>query len=652
MNTTLTSKIAERRTRHVSHCRAAAILLLLISSSLHAALEISPWVPVFTGIDRAAATNKPPTSQFSSLFVAYALRVDLKAPGIRLFITPKAAKYVLNSAETLGQNVSDFLKTHQLQAAVNGGRFDPAEYYPPAGTRLDVHGLVVSDGEIVSPQDTSSDSAVIAFSEKNEPVIIQKNWPATNTAGIFSAIAGTYPLVSNGALVANLNNQSGFINGVNPRTAAGISKDRQYLYLIVIDGRQNGYSIGALNSETAGLMILLGAHEAINLDGGGSTTMVLADSTGRPQRVNRSSAVADSGRERIVGSHLGIYALPLVGFLDNIRVQPDDTAATVTWTTASPATSAVQYGIDEQLIASTSPNSTLVTQHAVRITGLSPDTGYYFRVNSSASGVNQVSTTQYFTTTNYFVSRMLSEIEDSWRYSVGPFTDSAWALSTFDDSSWTEGPGLLWTDVRSTGPNPDVMPRGAEMPASPMRGGFPFQAYYFRKHFNLSQVIPGTSLGVTAFVDDGAVIYLNGKEAYRLRMEAAPAVIEPVSLAIGFPCDGDATCTDQFTIAGEGADSLVAGDNVIAVEVHNYNPSSPDITFGIALEERITLSPPVVLGLANGLSGVTLSWERPGFVLEESPNAGGPWTQVPGPVVSSPFKTLPGTGNRFFRLRR
>lgn len=652
MNMTLTATFAERRPRYFSHCRAAAILLLLISSGLHAAIEISPWVPVFTGIDRAEATNTPPTSQFSNLFVAFALRVDLKAPGVRLFVTPKAAKYVLNSAETLGQTVSEFFKTHQLQAAINGGRFDPSDYYPPTGTRLDVHGLTISDGELVSPQDTSTDSAVIAFSDKNEPTIIHKNWPPTNTAGFFNALTGTYPLVSNGIPVANLNSQAGFINGVNPRTAAGLSKDKQFLYLLVIDGRQNGYSIGALNSETAGLMILLGAHDAINLDGGGSTTMVLADSAGRPQRINRSSAVADSGRERTVGSHLGIYALPLAGFLNNIRVQPDDTAATITWTTTSPATSAVEYGVDEPLTGSTSLNSNLLTQHAVRLTGLIPDTGYYFRVSSSAAGANQVSSTQYFTTTNYFVTRTLSQIDDSWRYSVGPFTDSAWTLPVFDDSSWTEGPGLLWTDVRSTGPNPEVTPRGTEMPASPAQGGFPFPAYYFRKHFYLPQVSPGTSLGVTAFLDDGAVIYLNGKEAYRLRMEAAPAVIEPASLAIGYPCAGDATCADQFTIAGEATDSLVAEDNVIAVEVHNYNAASPDITFGIALEERTTLSPPVVLGLSNGVSEVTLSWERGGFILEESTRADGPWTEVPGPVVSSPFKTPAGTGNRFFRLRR
>lgn len=652
MNITHTAKISELRPGHFSHGRIAAILLLLISPGLHAAIQISPWVPVFTGIDRAAATNKPPTSQFPSLFVAYALRVDLKAPGIRLFVTPRAVKYVVNSAETLGQTVSEFFKTHQLQAAVNGGRFDPPDYYPPAGTRMDVRGLAISDGELVSPQDTSSDSAVIAFSDKNEPTIIQKNWPPANTAGFFNAITGTYPLVSNGTPLPNLNNQAGFINGVNPRTAAGISQEGRFLYLVVIDGRQNGYSIGALNSETAGLMILFGAHDAINLDGGGSTTMVLADSTGRPQRINRSSAVADSGRERTVGSHLGIYALPLAGFLDNIRAQPDDTAATITWTTASPATSAVEYGVDEQLTGSTLPNSNLLTQHAVRLTGLNPDTGYYFRVSSSVAGANQVSPTQYFITTNYFVSRTLSQIADSWRYSVGPFTDSAWALPVFDDSSWTKGPGLLWTDVRSTGPNPEIAPRGTEMPASPARGGFPFEAYYFRKHFDLPQVSPGTSLGVTTFLDDGAVIYLNGKEAYRLRMEPAPAVIEPASLAIGFPCDGDATCADQFTIDDEAADLLVAGDNVIAVEVHNYNPASPDITFGIALEERTTLSPPVVLGLSNGVSEVTLSWERGGFVLEESTRAGGPWTEVPGPVVSSPFKTPAGTGNRFFRLRR
>src|SRR5207253_6638878 len=121
-----------------------------------------------------------------------------------------------------------------------------------------------------------------------------------------TAVAGDYPLVINGKSVAK---RSGALEA-NPRTAFGISEDRRYLYLVGIDGRQPGYSDGAYDYETAGWLLLLGAWDGVNMDGGGSTTLVMASSIGKPIRLNSSSAVADSGQERTIGSHLGIFAKP------------------------------------------------------------------------------------------------------------------------------------------------------------------------------------------------------------------------------------------------------------------------------------------------------------------------------------------------------
>src|SRR6185436_20417381 len=115
----------------------------------------------------------------------------------------------------------------------------------------------------------------------------------------------------------------GQVHEPNPRTAFGISEDRRYLFLMTIDGRQPGYSEGAYDYETAGWMLILGAYDAINMDGGGSTTMAVQDSTGVPVELNHASAVADSGRERSVGSHLGVFAKPLPGFINDVAATPD-----------------------------------------------------------------------------------------------------------------------------------------------------------------------------------------------------------------------------------------------------------------------------------------------------------------------------------------
>lgn len=69
----------------------------------------------------------------------------------------------------------------------------------------------------------------------------------------------------------------------NPRTLAGVTADGKIL-LVVIDGRQPGWSVGASFTESAGIMVALGAADAVNLDGGGSSAMALGSTL-----VNRPS---------------------------------------------------------------------------------------------------------------------------------------------------------------------------------------------------------------------------------------------------------------------------------------------------------------------------------------------------------------------------
>ncbi len=64
-------------------------------------------------------------------------------------------------------------------------------------------------------------------------------------------------------------------NEAHPRTAIGYSQDRKKAYLMVIDGRQNNYSAGATTGQVGAILKALGAHTGVNLDGGGSSAMVV-----------------------------------------------------------------------------------------------------------------------------------------------------------------------------------------------------------------------------------------------------------------------------------------------------------------------------------------------------------------------------------------
>jgi hypothetical protein len=120
------------------------------------------------------------------------------------------------------------------------------------------------------------------------------------------AVGGRPILVRDSQVVAGLDTvgQPGFATGRHPRTAVGIAAGGRRLILAVVDGRQAPYSDGMTLRETAVLMRALGAIEAINLDGGGSTALVFADPASAGLRIaNRPS---DPTGERAVGNALAI----------------------------------------------------------------------------------------------------------------------------------------------------------------------------------------------------------------------------------------------------------------------------------------------------------------------------------------------------------
>jgi exopolysaccharide biosynthesis protein len=114
------------------------------------------------------------------------------------------------------------------------------------------------------------------------------------------AISGDRPLIDDGVIKAVDNRV------MHPRTAVGIDRDSGQILLLVVDGRSS-VSRGYTMVELANLMIDLGADEALNLDGGGSSTMIGRDATGVNQVLNTPS----DGYQRWVANGLEVtYKAP------------------------------------------------------------------------------------------------------------------------------------------------------------------------------------------------------------------------------------------------------------------------------------------------------------------------------------------------------
>lgn len=137
--------------------------------------------------------------------------------------------------------------------------------------------------------------------------------PGTDSVSIAVAIAPRHPreavggfpiLVRGGAEVPRLDSAGGAGFGPvrHPRTAIGIAEDGRRVFLVVVDGRQAPYSDGMTLRELARLMLALGADDALNLDGGGSSAMVVA--SGRADRMQVMNRPSDATGERAVGNAL------------------------------------------------------------------------------------------------------------------------------------------------------------------------------------------------------------------------------------------------------------------------------------------------------------------------------------------------------------
>jgi hypothetical protein len=228
----------------------------------------------------------------------YVMAIDLTTVGLEFLVTPtKATGGILCTRTT-----SKFLEEFGLGVAINGDGYsylDAASYpaastCPNGGDPVKVNGYAASRGTIYSPVKTIQPTVYI--SSKNQVSINVK------PKAIFNAISGDRLVVQNGVTVKNL-----AALAPAPRTAIGLNKNGRWLILMVIDGRQDGYSEGVTLSELAGLLISYGVHTGANMDGGGSSAMIIKGIDGEARILNSPIDMNIVGKERSVANHLGLY---------------------------------------------------------------------------------------------------------------------------------------------------------------------------------------------------------------------------------------------------------------------------------------------------------------------------------------------------------
>lgn len=181
------------------------------------------------------------------------------------------AKNLSNS----GQTVEKIVKDNNAVIGINAGGFKRV------GSLIKPSGNVITDGKIY--YNNGKKGQLIAFNNDNVLTLTNQTAKQAVANGIRDAVEFGPYLIVNGK-VSTFKGNGGY--GIHPRTAIGQRQDGIVL-LVVIDGRQSS-SVGISIKELADIFVKYKAYNAANLDGGGSSTLIINNKLINKPRVTNS----------------------------------------------------------------------------------------------------------------------------------------------------------------------------------------------------------------------------------------------------------------------------------------------------------------------------------------------------------------------------
>jgi hypothetical protein len=253
---------------------------------------------------------------------------------------------------------------------------------------------------------------------------------------------------------------------------------------------------------------------------------------------------------------------------------------------------------------------------------------------------------QAITVTTNPVTSTLIHGGDIWKYSdTGQDLGTNWSQPGYDDSGWASGTARLGYG------DPTVF--------TTVSFGTNASNKHITTYFRDSFVVPGnvtfTNLNFRLARVDGAVVWLNGQEAFRTNMPTGP--ITYTNWASKYTIIQEQPYT--FYPTNIAVSNLPAGTNLVAVEVHLYNASRTSLGFDMELIGMGCFSP--ALSIASAGTNIFLAWpvaNGTGYTLYSSTDltAPGGWTNAAATVQTNSGQyvvtILPDAITRFFRLQK
>lgn len=237
-----------------------------------------------------------------------ALRIDLTEKKLSFYATPAAPDagkpmpdFPEGTIRTRRQRTRAFIEQANkpvkdgglglnMIAAVNTNPWRPWQK-PWNHKYADSLGLIVSNGKLVCPGN-GNPSFLVMKDGSFQMAATPAGYDITNVS---QAVTGFKFVLQNGKVI-------GDTKQCHPRTGFGLSQDNHFLIILVIDGRQKDYSLGATEVDVGNWLLFFGSFTGINMDGGGSTTLAYWDAAqNKTVKLNHQRG----GAERSVGCNLG-----------------------------------------------------------------------------------------------------------------------------------------------------------------------------------------------------------------------------------------------------------------------------------------------------------------------------------------------------------
>ncbi len=227
--------------------------------------------------------------------IVHAVKIDLSNPKLKIVSTDE--KRFDTGGKVKMQTTMQFAKKHNTLIASVANFFYTKSYI--FSSRARILGLYMSNGKTLNPAHKNFGS--VYFFKDNSALIsdagevFEKKDISTS---VNKAISGRKMILKNGKAI---------ITGLHPiedsRTCLGLAKDRKSLYLVFIEAENKRKSRGITYDQTAFFMKKLGATDAIQLDGGGSSSLI----------------VKQNGKQKIIApsiSNLGLRRVAVnIGFI-------------------------------------------------------------------------------------------------------------------------------------------------------------------------------------------------------------------------------------------------------------------------------------------------------------------------------------------------